>query len=71
MKFRTHTPIAASLGLPDWAGPLCLGLVTGAGAMLLPGAVLFVAGLAGALGAGISVAGERRHNSPHLPFGDA
>ncbi|GGC49757.1 hypothetical protein GCM10011504_30210 [Siccirubricoccus deserti] len=69
---KLHTPIAASLGLSAWAGPLSLGLVTGAGAMLLPGAVLFVAGLAGVLGAGISVAEARRHSeagAPTLPFG--
>jgi hypothetical protein len=74
MKFRTHIPVAASLGLPDWAGPLSLGLIGGASAMLLPGAVLFVAGLAGALGAGISVAEARRHSrtsGASLPFGGA
>jgi len=58
-----------SHGYPSntFAAPLRLGLTSLAGALLLPPAALFVAGLAGALVAGITVATARRNTALPVP----
>lgn len=61
--------IVDSHGYPSntLAAPLMLGLTGVVGALLLPPVALFVAGLAGAVGAGVMVAAARRGATLPVP----
>jgi hypothetical protein len=68
MKLNLHTPGALTSGpFPDWALTAAVFLLVLAGLILLPGPVLFLAALSGAIGIGLTFAELRRHGGPGVP----
>ena len=68
MKIHLNTLSTPTSGpFPDWALTAAVTLLVAAGCALLPGPVLFLAGLSGAFGLGVTVAELRRHGGPGVP----